>query len=398
MDEKESILIVDDSESTCRTLALILRKKGYETEAAGTGQEAIEKAQGRFFNLALIDLRLPDMEGVELLAPFKEMHPDMAVIMITAYASLETAVWALNEGASAYITKPLNMDEVLAKVRKVFEKQRLVREKRQAEEALRRSVEELKRSNRELNEYTYVIAHDLRTPLRSTTSFSELLLKEYSDKLDETGRDYLKRIRNASMRMAELIKELMVFSKLAEEDEQEELVDLNRLLEEVKRGLEARLMEKRVEIQVEELPEVKAPISKIRQLFKELIGNGLKFNDSTTPKVEVGYEERQSHYVFRVRDNGIGIGEEGQKRIFNLFQRLHTQKEYSGIGVGLAKCRRIVESMGGRIWVDSRPDAGSTFYFTYPKEKTEKTWMPNIKLSDQDFNHLERSINYSTNI
>jgi light-regulated signal transduction histidine kinase (bacteriophytochrome) len=132
-------------------------------------------------------------------------------------------------------------------------------------------------------------------------------------------------------------------------------------------------MEKRVEIQVEELPEVKAPISKIRQLFKELIGNGLKFNDSTTPKVEVGYEERRSHYVFRVRDNGIGIREEDQKRIFNLFHKLHTQKEYSGIGVGLAKCRRIVESMEGRIWVDSHPDAGSTFYFTYPKEETEET-------------------------
>ena len=265
-------------------------------------------------------------------------------------------------------------------------------------EELRRSLEELKRSNRELNEYTYVIAHDLRTPLRATTSFSELLLKEYSDKLDETGRDYLKRIRNASMRMAELIRDLLAFSKIAEEDEQEELVDLNRLLEEVKLDLEAQLMEKRVEIQVEELPEVKAPISKIRQLFKELMGNGLKFNDSTTPKVEVGYEEQVSRYVFRVRDNGIGIREEDQKRIFNLFQRLHTQKEYSGIGVGLAKCRRIVESMGGRIWVDSHPGTGSAFYFTYPKDKTEETWMPNIKLQVQGFNHLERSINYSTNI
>ncbi len=373
MDEKESILIVDDDESTCRTLALILGKKGYETEAAGTGQEAIEKAQGRFFNLALIDLRLPDKEGVELLAPFKEMHPDMAVIMFTAFASLETAVWALNEGASAYITKPLNMDEVLATVRKVFEKQRLVREKYQAEEELRKSLEELKRSNRELNEYTYLVAHDLRTPLRSTTSFSEFLLNEYSDKLDETGRDYLKRIINASMRMAELIRDLLVFSKITEEDEQEELVDLNNLLDEVKRGLEARLMEKRVEIQVEKLPDVKAPLSKIRQLFKELISNGLKFNDSTTPKVEVGYEEHLSHHVFRVRDNGIGIREEDQKRIFNLFQRLHTQEEYSGIGAGLAKCRRIVESMGGRIWVDSHPGTGSTFYFTYPKEKTEES-------------------------
>jgi PAS domain S-box-containing protein len=135
------ILIVDDDESTRRTLSLIFGKNGYETETATMGQEALEKAQERFFNLALLDIKLPDMAGVELLTPLKEMHPDMEMIMATAYASTETAVWALNEGASAYINKPLNMDEVLAMVTKALEKQRLVREKRRAEESLRESEE-----------------------------------------------------------------------------------------------------------------------------------------------------------------------------------------------------------------------------------------------------------------
>ena len=143
MEDRHSILIVDDDESTCRTLVLIFGKKGYETETAGTGREAMEKAQGRFFNLALLDIKLPDMEGVELVAPLKEMHPDLEVIMVTAYASLETAVRALNEGASAYITKPLNMDEVLATVRRALEKQHLVMEKRRAEEQIQRHLQRI---------------------------------------------------------------------------------------------------------------------------------------------------------------------------------------------------------------------------------------------------------------
>ena len=140
-DEKERILIVDDDEGTCRSLSLIFDKKGYDTETAETGQEALEKAQEGVFDLALLDIRLPDMEGVDLLAPLKEMHPDMPLVMITAYASTETAVRALNGQASAYITKPLDMDEVLAVIGEALEKQRLVREKQQAEEALRESEE-----------------------------------------------------------------------------------------------------------------------------------------------------------------------------------------------------------------------------------------------------------------
>jgi diguanylate cyclase (GGDEF)-like protein/PAS domain S-box-containing protein len=152
MDERDRILIVDDNESARRSLRFIFSKKGYEVESAETGREAIEKAQGGFFNLALLDIRLPDMEGVELLAPLKELHPDIAVILVTGYASLKTAVQALNNGASGYITKPFDMDDVLSKAKGVLEKQRLVMENRRLYQAAQRELAERKRAEEALRE------------------------------------------------------------------------------------------------------------------------------------------------------------------------------------------------------------------------------------------------------
>ena len=177
MEEKESILIVDDDESTCRSLTLVFGKKGYETETAGTGREAIEKARGRFFNLALLDIRLPDMEGIELLSPLKEIHPDMLVIMVTAYASVETAVRALNEGGSAYITKPLNMDAVLVTVSDAFEKHRLVMENRRLYQEAQRELAGRKRAEEQL-----------RTAKRQYEELYEHARECYAIIDDDTGR------------------------------------------------------------------------------------------------------------------------------------------------------------------------------------------------------------------
>lgn len=176
MDKKQSILIVDDDVSTCRSLRLIFKKKGYETETAQTGRDALEKIQKRFFNVALLDIRLPDMEGIELQAPLKKMHPDMALIIVTGYASLKTAVQALNNGASGYITKPLDMDEVLSKVRDVLEMQRLIienkelyqaaqkelAERKQAEEALLKAAEEWRYCFDAINEMMLLIDSNFR--------------------------------------------------------------------------------------------------------------------------------------------------------------------------------------------------------------------------------------------
>jgi signal transduction histidine kinase/ActR/RegA family two-component response regulator len=150
MNNKPRLLIVDDDESTCQSLALIFGKVGYETETAATAREAIEKAQGKFFNVALLDIRLPDMEGIELVAPLKATHPDMTVMMVTGHASLKTAVQALNEGASAYITKPLDMDEVLAAIGEALEKQRLVMENRELYQTAQRELTERQRAEKAL--------------------------------------------------------------------------------------------------------------------------------------------------------------------------------------------------------------------------------------------------------
>ncbi len=168
------ILVVDDEPDMCWTLENILRSAGYAVTTTTSGAEAIEKAQGRFFNLALLDIRLPDMEGIELVAPLKEMHPDMVVMIVTAYASLETAVQALNGGASAYITKPFNVDEVLATVREVLEKQRLVIEKRRVEEALRRSKKEWESTFDAMSDWVSLV--DLEARILRTNRVGEELV------------------------------------------------------------------------------------------------------------------------------------------------------------------------------------------------------------------------------
>ncbi len=152
MDEKVSVLVVDDNESTRKSLSLIFRKRGYETETAASGREAMEKVQSRFFNVALLDLKLPDMEGTELLASFKEMYPDMVVIMVTGYASLKTSVRALSRGALAYLIKPLNMDEVLATVKDGVEKQHLIMENKRLYQKARRELAERKQAEEALRE------------------------------------------------------------------------------------------------------------------------------------------------------------------------------------------------------------------------------------------------------
>jgi PAS domain S-box-containing protein len=235
-------------------------------------------------------------------------------------------------------------------------------------ERLMTSFRDLERSNRELDEYTYVVSHDLKAPLRSLQAFSHFLIKDYSEKLDETGRDYLDRIQSASKRMQRLIDDLLMLSRVGRKFTDAVDIDLNDLIDEIRQDFEIQLRERNGEILCDSLPTIEGQKVWIRQLFANLIDNGLKFNKSQNPTMWIAYEERWNEYVFSLKDNGIGIDEENHETIFKIFQRLHTQEEYPGTGAGLAICKKIVEYGGGRIWVESEPGTGSTFFFTYPKE------------------------------
>jgi PAS domain S-box-containing protein len=251
-----------------------------------------------------------------------------------------------------------------------------VTESKKMDEKLKRTLIELERlntdlerSNRDLEDYTYVVSHDLKSPLRSITSFSAFLLEDYEDKLDETGKDYLKRMNAASSRMDGLINDLLILSRVGRLYTETEPVDLYELLDTIKTDFKIQLGERGGEILVGEMPTVETQRVWMAQLFTNLIGNGLKFNESSAPRVEVACEERQGEFIFSVSDNGIGIESKHQEQIFKLFKRLHTTDEYPGTGAGLAICKKIVNSFGGDIWVESQLGKGSTFYFTFLKEK-----------------------------
>jgi two-component system sensor histidine kinase/response regulator len=239
---------------------------------------------------------------------------------------------------------------------------------RQLEEELIRANEQLRHSNIDLENYTYVVSHDLKAPLRAIRSFSTFLLEDYKDKIDETGQDYLRRIADAASHMDALIEDLLLLSRVGRKFMEFENVDLNQLLKEIVTDIEPLIKKRNGEVVSPQLPTILIQRTWLKQLFMNLIDNGLKFNKSKVPRVEISYEEKETEYLFKVQDNGIGIEEKYHEKIFNLFERLHTREEYEGTGAGLAICKKIVLQFGGKIWIKSQTGKGTTFFFTLPKK------------------------------
>lgn len=231
-----------------------------------------------------------------------------------------------------------------------------------------RAQEALDQRAAELDAFTCSISHDLKEPLRAIEGFSRLVLEDYGDRLDEQGRDYLAKLRSASVRMRRLLEGLLALSCVSRQSSPPTRVDVGRLVGEIVDGMQLTIDAKGATVEVEDaLPEVVADAPRVEQLFANLIGNALKFNESKRPFVKVGARGAEDGIAtFFVRDNGIGIDPQHHERIFGMFQRLHGREDYEGTGAGLAIAKRVVEAVGGRIWVESELGAGATFLFTLP--------------------------------
>jgi PAS domain S-box-containing protein len=238
------------------------------------------------------------------------------------------------------------------------------------EERVRQRTAQLETANKELESFSYSVSHDLRAPLRAISGFSEIISRRHRDSLNEEGRHYIDNIIQASQRMGELIDDLLTYSRLGRAGVRREPVSLAGLLGEIARNLQPRLEEVHGRLDFpQDLPSLASDRTLLSQIFMNLVDNGLKYHQpKVPPQVSLAYYEEGKDIIVSVSDNGIGIPTEYQEKIFNVFQRLHSEEEYPGTGIGLASVRKSVELLGGSVWVQSKPGLGSTFFVRLPKE------------------------------
>jgi PAS domain S-box-containing protein len=235
-----------------------------------------------------------------------------------------------------------------------------------AEENLLRRTEELKRSNLDLEEFAYVASHDLQEPLRAVGGFVRLLELRFGDKLDAKAREYIAAAAEGANRMEQLILDLMALSRVSTASQEFTVTELGAPLTAALRNLQFAIRSANAKVTHAALPKVRIDERQILQLFQNLVGNALKFRNEANPEIHIGARAEPGRWVISVRDNGIGMDPQYAERIFQVFQRLHTRKKYPGTGIGLAICKKIVERHGGKIWVESQPGQGATFYFSLP--------------------------------
>ncbi len=241
-------------------------------------------------------------------------------------------------------------------------------ERKRAEEALKEKTEELARSNRELEQFAYVASHDLQEPLRTVTSYVQLLARRYKGKLDSDADEFIGFAEGGATRMWHLINALLTYSRVGTNGKELGPTDCETVLRLSLDNLKVAVEENGALVTHDPLPTVTANTPQLIQLFQNLIENAIKFRGDEPPRVHVSASRNGSGWTFSVRDNGIGIAPEYTERIFTIFQRLHSREKYAGTGIGLALCQKIVERHGGCIWVESQAGEGATFYFTLPKE------------------------------
>ena len=384
----KKILAVDDSPTYLQEVAVQLRQDGYEVVPACSGEEAIDLLSVQSVDCVLLDLVMPGLSGQDTCRRIKSRAEwrDIPLIMHTALDEKDAMIEGINAGADDYITKSSDLEVLRARVRaqlrrKQFEDEhRNIREKllqkelevtaansaRELAETRAAFAGELERKNQELEAFSYSVSHDLRAPLRSIHGFSQILLQDYSERLDEQGRTHLARVCDAAVRMGELIDALLHLSRLGRAELSRSRVNLSAIAQSVLEEFSRNEPARRVECRIQDELFAHADSRLMRVALENLLGNAWKFTSKVVAKIEFGAEQGTGGTVYLVRDNGAGFNMEYAAKLFSPFQRLHTNADFPGTGIGLATVHRVVDKHGGRIWAESEPSRGATFYFTIP--------------------------------
>ncbi len=407
------LLVVDDREDNLLSIETILEKDGYTIRKANSGRAALRiLLKENDFTLILMDVQMPDLNGFETatLIYERERLKPIPIIFITANDHGDESVFkGYQMGGVDYIYKPINPDLLRAKVAvfaELFKKnyelraqeqkvvaanlllKKEISERIQSEaqvtslnQLLLENINQLKTTNEELQRFAYVASHDLQEPLRKIIMFGDQLVTRYDHVLQQEGCNSLERIMKASQRMQLLIRNILSFSRLTNNDGSYEVTDLNELLQGILMDLEVSISQKNAVVEIEGLPVLKVIPDQCRQLFQNLIINALKFSKpSEPPVIRINAKRVQGHQVkgvatdygnnefhnIYVSDNGIGFDTEYADTIFVLFKRLNSYDKYEGSGIGLSICKKIVEQHNGYINATSEAGGGATFVISLP--------------------------------
>ena len=381
-EEIVKILIVDDKPENLLALETILDVAGWGLVRAGSGKDALRQVLKEEFAVILLDVQMPKMDGFDTATLIRQRDKSAytPIIFVTAVSKTdEAAKRGYSLGAGDYVLKPIVPEILKAKVTVFANLFRFRRQIEQQAERLRvandeirtlnshleQQSNELAAINKELETFSYSVSHDLRAPLRGILGFIQIVLRDYSGRLDETGRSHLRRIRETVGRMDAMIVALLGLSRITQQEIVSSAVDLSELARRI--GIETAASEPKRNVVVTVQPGVLASgdPTLLRVVLENLIGNAWKFTGKREQaRIEFGVTVDGGERAYFVRDNGAGFEMAHSERMFDAFQRLHGQEEFPGMGIGLPTVRRIINRHGGRIWAAGEVNHGATFYFT----------------------------------
>ena len=379
------VLLVEDDEDDyilIRDLLDEVPEQQFQLEWVATFTEAVTTIQRQHHDVYLVDYRLGERDGLELLKLI-DREDSSPVIILSGQGDRELDIAALRSGAADYLDKTYLHSSLLEHyIRSSIERNQAVKALQESEKKYRELFEretqlrqELSRSNAELEDFAYIASHDLQEPLRAISGYTKLLQAEYISQLDSTAHEYMDFVIDGTKRMQGLIEDLLTYSRVNTYEQVFSKVDCNNVVLEAITNLQTSIEESGANIIYQNLPCLTADRSQLVQLFQNLLSNGIKFrHPDIAPEITIQAQflSDTRQWLFSLEDNGIGIKPQYYDRIFKIFKRLHTQREFSGTGVGLALCRKIVERHDGKIWVESQLGNSSVFFFTLSDSPTNK--------------------------
>jgi signal transduction histidine kinase len=361
------LLIVDDEAALMTALCRTLELKGYATTGCCSGANALEALAEREFDILLTDLMMPDMDGIDLLRAAQQIDRHLVAVVMTGHGTIDTAVKALQAGALDYVGKPFRLDNLIPVLTRAMATRSLHSENIRLRERLEERSRELEAINADLESFSYSVSHDLRAPLRAIDGFCDILVTDYGAALPQEAQAYLGKVSAGVARMQRLIDDLLHLARFSRVPLETHQVRMTELARRVIANVEGHWLQRRVRVDLPELPECCADGSLLEQVLYNLLSNAYKFTSTREEaRVEIGAYREGEEQVYFVRDNGVGFDMKHADKLFGVFQRMHSQAQFPGTGIGLSIVHRIIRRHGGRTWAESRPEEGTTVYFSLP--------------------------------